>query len=841
MCRNQLELLRGPAALLKQVASELESVLGSPRWRLGDATIGAVNALTFRGSRPTAADVIRSLKTKLFEWEATVLDGPSCSTSVEQQLQRLAEFRDALDRAFRALLASRRWRIGGGLEDVMRPFLWLPESPPTVERVLDLLRRLEAGREDYFRRPVTVISLADAHFVLAELHESEGKWPLAQKAYENALRLAGSRPGILMGLGKVLARRRQWTKALRVFERAIVEGGGAEADRAFILAFEKKWSGLSEGDKVDAQLIGGDPAGAAYFCARARVEAKRRCWRSAIEFYEAAARLDPSCAEGFYGLGQMRERIQHTGPVYTSYAGLVSSREGNWAAAAEAYEAAIALEPHVAKYHFRLGRARERMRDFLGAVKAYEAALGLKKAKYQWIICLARVREQILDLEGALRAYRSVLEYNPNDQQAKSRTIRLLAKLGRWRDLGQYVDESSRGLSGAPGISSTERTLASERSQLYALLRSEAVHSKQCDVRNLLSKRDERELQAMMSVDEWFALHWRLLALGWFPLAYDVKDIAARLIAADTHSAGLGRRLAVAKALVQLGRKEEAMEHLSLLARESLAGDPARIASDALLADIYAFYGDFSHLSQLLILHDGVNLPEAEARFRELIAGRSIAVVGPVDNGVDEGEEIDSLDVVIRTNYFPGKPHSRRARVFGVRADISYFNGVVSQVLSSDIEQAVATRALQMVVLRPLNFMPGRLMIQHPGDLRYNPSESKVMLHARSFAIQRILHDVLRYEPASVKIYKMDFFVSKDAYASDYKAKQLLSGRDPFFRGVGHDYRGDFAFTKRLYKAGLIDAGEVIGRILDLSVEEYLVKLESSFACAAEKGLEALR
>ena len=57
-----------------------------------------------------------------------------------------------------------------------------------------------------------------------------------------------------------------------------------------------------------------------------------------------------------------------------------------------------------------------------------------------------------------------------------------------------------------------------------------------------------------------------------------------------------------------------------------------------------------------------------------LISGKSVAVVGPAPSSELIGSEIDSYDIVVRTNY-QGQNKLGDPKEFGVRTDISYYNG----------------------------------------------------------------------------------------------------------------------------------------------------------------------
>lgn len=825
---EQLDAVRGPIELLRELRERLENVLASRRWRIGNSIVGAVYRFIRKSPRPTAADTIRQVVADFATWEATVLQQVGASNLSSEQLHRLGEWMRTLDDAFHCLLMSRRWKIGCFVVDVGRVLLRKPSRPTSIEALEKLFDRCrlyrEGGEETSY---VPVLSLPDIYYHLGFVREKAGKWAAAAAAYEKALELAEARPELFFRLGKVRAQQRRWGDAVRAYQEAVRQKPKKASWHFHLAEALEQCDRLAEADRAYERAMQVGRARAKYLCGRAGIRAKWGQWSSALELYEAAIQHEPSYSPAYFGLGQVREQLCIESPSYSAHSGLMRRAQGDWKAAADAYQRAIALDPDVPEYHFRLGNVCERMRDFRGAVRAFEEAVRLKPRKNEWLFRLGRAREQALDLDGALDAYSALLQKNPQHAKARARMYTILVKLARWEEAASYAAEHKRrgANKGHSLLVSADHTVR----QLRDLLASPRFVPTQEELADLVARIEERRLCALLPTNWWFALHWRLLNLGWYSLAYRVKDIAAGVLLSEREgktSPSLARHLAISKALIQLGRKEDAIKHLSGLAPSDVADEELEMAVERLLADIDAFYGDFARLRSGLNLHDGVNLPEAEEAFAKLIEGRSVAIVGPVDIGLANGKEIDSFDVVIRTNFLPDNVDPQRAERFGTRTDISYFNGVASQMLTAEIEAAVATGTLRMIVLRPFNFVLDRLMVSRPGDLRYNPSELTVLLRARSFGIQRIMHDVLRYSPARVKIFNIDFFLSRDSYNRGYKARELLADSDPFYLGSGHDYRGDFAFTKRLREVGLVSGDDVVNRLLDLSVSDYLRELD---------------
>lgn len=783
-------------ALMDELSMRLRLILSSRRWLIGNAVVTTFNTMLRRPRRPLATQRMEKICTDYDTWKYAVFADASPKKLSANQMRRLDQWIRESDDAFQCLVQSRRWKTGSFFVEFARSVLLRSRKPVMIAQLEALFEhyRQNSRKEAAKQKPVTRLSLADVYYHLGFAHENSRRWAPAAHAYETALNLS-PRPGRYYRLGRVRERQRQWEAAANAYREA-VRRNPARPHSFFRLG---------------------------YVCA------KDGLWDEAAYAFESATALDATRSEWFYHLGQAREKTLSEVPQYLHHGGLQLRQQGDWAGAARAYMAAIAVDKLQPLYHFQLGHVRSKMRDFGGAASAFQEAVRLAPEKPQWLYRLARAHEQALEYEAALTAYQRLLAINPDHASAQSRAYTIHVKLAQWR-------EASKA---ALVLREPALTRASESTHGRARPPDPAVVQR---LRTLLERAESRATRAeaealllgckgaahLLPLDWWFALHWRFMKIGWFSLAYTTKDIAASLIAArsgDLKTIGLTKYLETAKALVQLGSKDAAIEHLQLTL-ESVENKEARIATQKLIADIEAHYGDFEGLEEIMPMHDGVNLREAEAAFHTLVSNKTTAIVGPTDNGLQNGEEIDSYDVVVRTNFLPVALTAERAAATGTRTDISYFNGVASKMLTCEIHQAVERRSLKLVVLRPFNYSIDRQLIVKPGDLRYNPAESNALLRARSFGVQRVLHDVLKYRPSRVKLFNIDFFVSSENYKKGCKARELLADVDPFFLGFGHDYRGDFVFTKNLWNRSLISGDGVVEKLIQLSADTYLATLD---------------
>ncbi len=144
---------------------------------------------------------------------------------------------------------------------------------------------------------------APGAIVEGQAHASRGRWPAADSAYGEALRLGGDSVIALTGRGQALAEQRRWDEAFAVLEQALA----IEPNAAATLYLVGRTSAISE-QRLDAGSralseylrLPARPGLASHAAAHWRlglIELARRNREGAREHYEAALRLDPAFAE----------------------------------------------------------------------------------------------------------------------------------------------------------------------------------------------------------------------------------------------------------------------------------------------------------------------------------------------------------------------------------------------------------------------------------------------------------------------------------------------------------------------------------------------------------------
>lgn len=137
-----------------------------------------------------------------------------------------------------------------------------------------------------------------------------------------------------------------------------------------------------------------------------------------------------------------------------------------------------------------------------------------------------------------------------------------------------------------------------------------------------------------------------------------------------------------------------------------------------------------------------------------------------------------------------------------------------------------------MAVTRPTGYRPQLTSRSGLEALRFCPFESNANLRAGQFGIQRIIYDLLHYDPATIKVFNVDLYSRTERYRSghyDSSAYPLPSGRDSnVFVHIVHDLRSDFISTQRLARTGAVDFDSHASQILAQTLDVYTEKLEAA-------------
>lgn len=247
------------------------------------------------------------------------------------------------------------------------------------------------------------------------------------------------------------------------------------------------------------------------------------------------------------------------------------------------------------------------------------------------------------------------------------------------------------------------------------------------------------------------------------------------------------------------------------------------------------FYNETKQRTPILnLLNEGKVLEYAEKSksfkfyhqdVARLIEGKSVAIVGPVENGLNNGTDIDSFDYVFRFNF---KGSVESVECFGSRTDGSFY------ILKDFSELKDPDQVLSQLQIYFYHGSDLKHLSQaniEKGFYRFQPNNfSHPLLWGAGNAVQKAIYNLLMYQPARIKIFNSNLWVD-NKFSKDYKASRANRNRKTFLRQfVWHDPVGNFLFTKKIFDLNLFEADEQLTDVLNLSVLEYLEALERSLA-----------
>ena len=225
--------------------------------------------------------------------------------------------------------------------------------------------------------------------------------------------------------------------------------------------------------------------------------------------------------------------------------------------------------------------------------------------------------------------------------------------------------------------------------------------------------------------------------------------------------------------------------------------------------------------------------------FAEYIRDKSIAIVGPSVTDTDLSEEIDSYDIVIRTN-FTGEGSLPPGA--GKKISASYY-AKISRLMETD-PSLIAS--LELVLLNYQTTKGEKIDSKKIKELGLNTDSIALLLPTSGIffasvpnAIPHLVHDAILAEPRVIKLFKTNLFINPK-YPSGYPNNKIASAvtnkelRPRLFkqyRGFAyHDPLAQLRFLRQTWKAGLIAGDHEFCQVMNLSDEQYLKHLESVYS-----------
>lgn len=210
-----------------------------------------------------------------------------------------------------------------------------------------------------------------------------------------------------------------------------------------------------------------------------------------------------------------------------------------------------------------------------------------------------------------------------------------------------------------------------------------------------------------------------------------------------------------------------------------------------------------------------------DSLFLNYIKDKSVAIVGPVNVGLNNGPEIDGFDVIVRLNYRESQ-ENLLSLVYGSKCHVSYYaSDIIKQIKSNlDIKHGIDSLDWAMFTIdadvENLNDVNVR---RNFNTYRFNPCFKGALN-----AVPKAILDILLHEPKVVKVFNANLWMNQQN-VKDYHFEK----KNEVNRFIWHDPASNFLFMQNLFENNLFLADNVLQGILRMSVAEYIEALSAHY------------
>lgn len=538
-----------------------------------------------------------------------------------------------------------------------------------------------------------------------------------------------------------------------------------------------------------------------------------------------ALELDSQTAHRHVAVGLTLLDLTEDGLERDPVVGLTPGAMPRAAEAVQHFERALDLEPGNAFLLHELGKLYLKAGEQKKGLQYLELAV-LKKPEDEWLLQLAAEyrKPQVAQFSRAMATYERAFVKNTKNIKA----------------LNGLINTGIRGSLDWPRVWQSARRLEEAKSMpehieslllsLDALFSNEA--GPETGMQVLVAMERAKAHGAQLHPTNMALISSRLQSLGMMSKGFEVrKDSARRTIArigaSASEKADNLRRLVAALVYLDEYEVAEAVLTPAFGAKPATSREEQRLtklrADLALLQGRPEPYLDYCRdIQQRQPLH-------ADSHLRSLVEGKRVAIVGPADTGDELGEEIDSYDVIVRPRFQKDFIEANSHRQ-GSRTDLAYYNGRDVAEMRDQIQGYVDQGDLKLVICRPLSYESLRHI--EADWLRFYRHDFSLYHHGMALALPRMAYDLMQFDPAEICLFNTDMYTGESAFAAGYRQERRGFQPGSVLNDliISHDLPTDFKVFKALQACGVLTAQGVAAQILELTVEEYVAKLETSGA-----------
>lgn len=555
-----------------------------------------------------------------------------------------------------------------------------------------------------------------------------------------------------------------------------------------------------------------------------------REFEAALAMRRRAVDLDPENPGRYLALARSLQRANNSSVVRDAVAGLTAGPEPLPEEARRALDKATELAPDNPAILHQRGRLEFDHGDTDEGIRLLEEAVARRPSPGWYTdLALRYRRPHVLQLDKALDNYEKALRKRPNNPQ----TFRHIITMGcrtehdwprMWANAEIY--ENARG---SRGSRARRAQLANE---LVDLFRGGPISAERAETALAVMETYETDRGIRLSWPTTALIVYRLQFAGHLGAGFQLRRrLAERTLdwLGHTSAGHIGHRQMLLSALVYLERFTEAQELIDPMPWEPQT-PLASQQLEKLAADTHLVQGrPDRYVEYSRRARTRTPLP-ADTKMEELVRGKRVAIVGPVDTGDRLGSVIDEYDVVVRPRFAPDFI-AQHTESQGSRTDIVYINAQDIDQIIEPMGQAIGAGTLKLAVARPLS-------IQHHLHrrldwLRFYRQDFSLCFHGASLGIQRFIYDIMQFQPAEIAVFNSDMYTGLDPFAAGYRdAKDVGFGPGSIMNDliVLHDLLFDFKYLGWLHQAGVVTLHGKSAEVGALTPEQYVEAIESGGA-----------
>jgi len=330
--------------------------------------------------------------------------------------------------------------------------------------------------------------------------------------------------------------------------------------------------------------------------------------------------------------------------------------------------------------------------------------------------------------------------------------------------------------------------------------------------------------ESCLSPRTWLALEVQATASGLYRAGYELRKIALKSIYATAGLAQLKRHKS------QLLFRAAVDQSDSMTAAKAISRYFS-FEKSTQRAELARFYHAMAKGDRAAMLESARrHYSETDREFALFIDGKRVAVVGPAPNDEDCAQEIDQFDVVIRLNY-RGAQSLPPAEQYGSKMDVSYYNGDNAKGILKANDFSFAND-LQFAIFKSARYAYSP-PLQRTGTpcTRAMFSPHQFWFYGTPTMIPNVLFDLLHFNPASIKLFKANFFYTKNLYYKGYSTvdHSLSHFSKVWYNHAKHNLISQLNFTRMLVQNGLVETDQTCRAVLDLDNQDYISGMEQLF------------